>query len=237
MRNKSGRIAVALLLAITMIGSGCSTNWAQQAQEILVVLMPATTNLVILVATAQGKEMPAEDLAVIQNAGTEVGGDLKLIQSLIRAYESADAEARPGILNQIQSGIHAAQENLQGLMLGLHIKDAATQAKVTAIVGILLSEVQSLAVLVPLVQGQGAGAREQGAGAREQKAAAREQGAAAARVAMRGKNPLSASEFVKSYNATMTAKTGRAELDRVTGKLQIQLHSKVERAVSGGVLR
>src|SRR5579864_166346 len=97
MRNKWGRIALALLLAVTIIGSGCSTNWVQQAQEIVAVLMPATTNLVILVATLQGKEISAEDVAVVQKAGSEVGGDLRLILSLIAAYESADQKAKPGI--------------------------------------------------------------------------------------------------------------------------------------------
>jgi len=202
MRNRLGRIPVALLLVATMMGSGCSTSWTQKAQEIMAVLMPATTNLVLLVATLEGKEISAEDVAVVQKAGTEVGGDLRLIQRLIGAYESADQKAKYGIVNQIQSAIQAAQENLQGLMLGLHIKDGATQAKVTAIVGILLAEVQSLAAILPVVQGQGTGHRAQG-------------------VAVRVKKPLSASEFVKSYNASMTEKTGRAELDRVSGGLQL----------------
>jgi len=202
MRNRWGRIALALLLGVTMIGSGCSTSWVQQGQEIITVLMPAAANLVILVATLQGKEISAEDLALVQKAGSEVGADLTLVQGLIGAYESADENAKQRILNQIQSAIQAAQENLQGLTLGLHIKDGATQAKVTAIVGILLAEVQSLAAILPVVQGQGTGARAEG-------------------VAVRVKKPLSASEFVKSYNASMTEKTGRAELDRVSGGLQL----------------
>ena len=154
MRNKRGRSALALLLAATMMGSGCSTNWTQQAQEIMAVLIPATTNLVILVATAQGKEISAEDLDLVQKAGTEVGGDLKVIQGLIGAYDSADEKAKQGILNRIQSAIQAAQENLRGLTQGLHIKDAATQAKITAIVGILLAEVQLLAAILPVIQGR-----------------------------------------------------------------------------------
>ena len=39
---------------------------------------------------------------------------------------------------------------------------------------------------------------------------------------MRVKKPLSASAFVKSYNATMTAKTGSTEVDRVSDGLQLQ---------------
>jgi len=203
MRNEWARIVLALLLGVTMIGSGCSTNWVQQGQEIIAVLMPAAANLVILVATLQGKEISAEDLALVQKAGSEVGADLTLVQGLIGAYESADEKAKQRILNQIQSGIQAAQENLQGLMLSLHIKDESTQVKVRAIVGILLAEVQSLAAILPVIQGQGAGARDQGAAAGRKK-------------------PMSAGEFTKSYNAIITAKTGRAELDDVSDGLKLQ---------------
>jgi hypothetical protein len=200
-----------------MIGSGCSTNWVQQGQEIIAVLMPAAANLVILVATVQGKEISAEDFAIVQRVGSEVGADLTLVQDLIGAYESADQKAKQRILNQIQSALQAAQENLQGLMLGLHIKDESTRVKVTAIVGILLAEVQALAAIFPVVQGQGAGTRGQGAEVNAQGARARGQG-----TALRGKKPMSAGEFSNSYNAIITAKTGRAELDRVSGELQLQ---------------
>lgn len=40
-----------------------------------------------------------------------------------------------------------------------------------------------------------------------------------------------------SYNATMTAKTGNAELDRVTVGLEIHGHGKVARVVTAGVLK
>jgi hypothetical protein len=49
--------------------------------------------------------------------------------------------------------------------------------------------------------------------------------------------PLTASEFVTSYNATLTAKTGNVELDRATSGLQIHAHSKVERWGTVGVLK
>jgi len=37
---------------------------------------------------------------------------------------------------------------LDGLLPALHIKDPATQAKITAVIGILLSEVESVAAIV-----------------------------------------------------------------------------------------
>ena len=208
---KVWRIGLALLLAVTVIGTGCSTNWSVQAREIVAVLIPAATNLVKLVAALQGNTVSAEDLAAVQHAGTEVRGDLLLIQELIAGYESADQAAKPGILNQIQSAMGVTRANLQELLSGLHIKDAATQEKITAIVGILSSEVEALAAIVPIVQGQGSGARAQRP--------------AVARVAGRVKSPLSAGEFVKSYNSILTAGSGNVELDGLTAGLRIRVHS------------
>lgn len=214
------RAALAVVMCLTVVLAGCSTSWINEAEEIVAALTPAASNLVALVAAMQGKSVSASDLATIQNAGTQAGADLQLIESLITAYQQADASAQPGILNQIESAIQATQGLLQGLLPALHIKDAATQAKVTAVVGILLSEVQSLAALVPIVKSQGAQANAQ-----------------AMANAASGKAPLTADQFVSSYNATMAAKTGNAELDRATAGLKIHSHGKLERWATAGVLK
>jgi hypothetical protein len=218
--SKLGKVGLALVLSVTMIWSGCSTNWVTEAEEIVSALIPAAANIVALVAALQGKSVSAADLQTIQNAGTQAGADLQLIQSLITAYQQADATAQPGILNQIQSAINAVQGNLQGLLPALHIKDAATQTKITAVIGLLLSEVQSLAAVVPIVNPSASPAAIAMAVTQAKKQA-----------------PLSASEFVKSYNKTLTARTGNADLDRATVKLQIHLHGKVERLVTAGALQ
>lgn len=223
MNRNFGQAVLAIVLCGTLIFSGCSTNWITEAEQIVAALIPAAGNLMTLVAMLEGKTVSAGDLAAIQNAGKEAGADLQLIQTLMAAYEKADVAARPGILNQIQSAIGAAQGNLQGLLMGLHIKDAATQGKITAVVGLLLSEVQSLAAVLPIVQG-----RDQKIPTLAEKSATR---------MGHPRVPLSASEFVRSYNATLTAKTGNPDMDRVTGALQIHLHSKVERVASAGVLK
>jgi hypothetical protein len=223
--NRPGRVGLAVLLCVVMIWTGCSTAWIGEAESIVAVLIPAASNILALVAAARGKGISAGDLQTIQNAGAQAGADLQLIQSLIVAYEKADAAAQPGILNQIESAIAAVQGNLQGVLAGLHISDAATQAKVTAVIGIVLSEVESLAAVVPLVKGSVSPtlAAKSAAGMGHPQAAL--------------KTPLSASEFVRAYNSTLTARTGDAGLDRVTAGLQIHLHSKVERVVSAGMLK
>lgn len=166
--NRLGRAGLGLVLCVTMTLAGCSTNWIAEAEQVVAALIPAAANIIALVAALEGKSVSAADLQTIQNAGTQAGADLQLIQSLIAAYQTADATAKPGILNQIQTAINAVQANLQGLLGGLHIKDAATQTKITAVIGIVLSEVQSLAAIVPLVQTQGPGvSKKQQRGARE----------------------------------------------------------------------
>jgi hypothetical protein len=219
--NRLGRAGLGLVLCVSITLAGCSTSWIAEAEQIVAALIPAAANIIALVAALEGKSVSAADLQTIQNAGTQAGADLQLIQSLITAYQTADATAKPGILNQIQTAINAVEANLQGLLPALHIKDAATQTKITAVIGIVLSEVQSLAAIVPLVSANGAAPT----------LAAKD----AARMG-HPQIPLTASEFVKSYNATLTAKTGNAALDRATAGLKIHLHGKVARWATAGVL-
>ena len=221
------RAVLALVLCSTLIWTGCSTAWVGQAEEIVAALIPAATNIVTLVAALQGKSVTAADLQTIQNAGAQAGADLQLISSLIAAYQKADAATQPGILNQIESAINAVQGNLQGLLPALHIKDAATQAKITAVIGIVLAEVQSLAAILPMVK---AGATSGAIQAEIRNRHPVTQNVGHPQV------PLSASQFVESFNATLTAKTGNADLDKATARLEIHRHGKVARLVSGGML-
>jgi hypothetical protein len=223
-----------------MVLAGCSTSWIGEAEQIVAVLIPAAANLLTLAAALEGKTVSAADMQMIQSAGTQAGADLELIQSLIAAYQKADAAAQPGILNQIEAAINSVQTNLQGLLPALHIKDAATQAKVTAVIGMVLAEVQSLAALVPIVKGQsavGSGQWPENTHPVSAKSAETRVGQPRHPSALVVKAPLTASEFVASYNATMTAKTGNAAVDRVAAGLKIHEHGKTARVVSLGIVK
>jgi hypothetical protein len=219
MKNRMARRAIVLVLLATMMGTACSTTWMGEAEQIVAALIPATANLMTLLATLQGRDISAADLQAVQSAGTQAGADLQLMESLIAQYQKADAAAQPGLIEQIQVAMSAVQTDLSGLLPVLHVKDAATQAKITAVVGILLSEVQSMAAIVPLVNGGASPAMM----------------TMAKRQAMK-QAPMTASEFVSSYDAVMTAKTGNAELDRAASGLRIHSHGKIARWASGGLL-
>jgi len=211
---------VAVMLCGTMVWTSCSTAWISEAEQIVAALIPATANLVTLVATLQGKSISAADLQTIQSAGSQAGADLQLMQSLITQYQKADASAQPGLLSQIQAAMSTVQLTLNGLLPALHIQDAATQAKITAVVGILISEVQSVVAIVPFVN-----------------ASSSPEMVAAASKQVKKQPPLTAGTFVSSYNAIMTAKTGNADLDHVTTGLQIHVHEKFVRWASAGLVK
>jgi hypothetical protein len=216
----AGGGVMALVLGAAIMFTACSTAWIGAAEQIVAALIPAATNIVALLATLEGKAISPGDLQLIENAGTQAGADLQLLQALIAQYDKADASAKPGLLNQIQTAINTVQMNLSALLPALHIKDVATQTKVTAVIGILLSEVQSLAAIVPLANPN---------------APPQMMATAARRAQMQA--PLAASEFVSSYNTTMTAKTGNADLDRAAAGLQIHGHGKLARWATAGLLK
>jgi hypothetical protein len=215
-----GKTLAVVVMCGMLMCTACSTAWIGEAEQIVAALIPATANLVTLVATLQGENVSASDLQAIQSAGTQAGADLQLMQSLIAQYQRANAAAQPGLLNQIQTAMGAVQSTLNGLLPALHVKDAATQAKITAVLGIVLSEVESVAAIVPLVKSEAPLAMM-----------------TMATKTVKKQPPLTASEFVSSYNATMTAKTGNRDLDHATAGLNIHLHQKLARWASVGLLK
>jgi hypothetical protein len=200
------RALSALVLCATMILTACSTAWIAEAEQIVAALIPAAANLITLIVAVQGKGVSTADLQLIQNSSAQAQTDLQLIGTLITQYQQAvDAATQATLLTKIQTAIATVQSNLSGLLAALHISDAATEAKVTAVIGLILSEVQSLAAIIPLVHSSSS---------TEQVSVALETG--------KIKAPLTASQFRRSYNAIMTAKTGNAALDGASAKCRLR---------------
>jgi hypothetical protein len=220
-RSGSGRALASLIVCGALFWTACSTAWIAEAEQIVAVLMPGIANVLTLVSTLDGQSISSEDLQNVKNGGAQAEADLELLQSLISEWQNTSAANRGALLAQIQSEVTGVQANLNGLLGTLHIKDASSQAKVTAVVKVLLAEVQSIAAIMPATRGSRTTQEMTAIGISRPSQRVR----------------LSANEFVKSYNATMTAKTGNAGLDRATKGLQIHLHSKIARWASVGILR
>ena len=199
------RAVLAVVLCGILIWTACSTAWIGQAEEIVAALIPAAANLITLITALQGDGVSAQDLQLIEGASTQAQTDLQLINTLITQYQQATAAAtQASLLAKIQTAIGRVRSNLGGLLAALHISDAATQAKVTAVIGLILAEVQSLEAILPLVHSGGSMAQ-----------------ASAALKTGKMKPPLTAGEFRASYNTIMTAKTGNATLDGAAAKCKL----------------
>jgi hypothetical protein len=199
------RTVLAVILCGTLIWTACSTAWIAQAEEIVAALIPAAANLITLITALQGHGASAHDLQLIESASTQAQTDLQLINTLITQYQQAtDAATQTSLVAKIQTAIASVQSDLSGLLAALHIFDAATQSKVTAVIGLILAEVQSLEAILPLVHSGASVAR-----------------ASAALKAGKVKPPLTAGEFRASYNTIMAAKTGNATLDGAAARFKL----------------
>ncbi len=198
------------LIATLLFMTACSTNWtaAGNRNRLWRCLRSGDCESGNACGYGEsGNNISAADLNTIQNAGAQAGSDLQMIRSLITQYETASvsAQLRRCCCWQMQmAALNAVQSTLNGFLPALRIKDLATEAKITATTGILLSEVQSMVALVPLVT------------ANESPAMMTQ-----ATRQIRKQPPLKADEFVKSYNAAITAKTGDADLDKAAAGLGI----------------
>jgi hypothetical protein len=203
------RALAAVVLCATMILTACSTAWITEAEEIVAALIPAAANLLTLIEALQGNGVSTQDLQTMQSASTQAQTDLQLINTLVTQYQQAtDAATQALLLAQIQTAITTVQSNLSALLPALHITDPATQAKVAAVIGLILSEVQSLEAILPAVQP----VVTSGTSAAKASAALKTKSV---------KPPLSANQFRASYNAIMTAKTGNATLDGAAAKCKL----------------
>lgn len=189
MRNYTFRIcAVVLALGMVFNSVACSTAWVSQALQIVAALTPAITNIVPLVALAD-KNVSASDMTVIENYSNQAGTALQTVGSLISQFNQAQsAQAQQDALSKIESALVVAQNNLTSILPQLHISDAKSQAAVKAAVAAAISEVGSIAALLPALKA----------------------GKAAQAVALA--QPITASKFRARYNAAIKPVPGSSRL-------------------------
>ncbi len=163
--NRKSRISMMVavpVLAAALVTAGCGVaQWIQTVEQIVPVVLPMVSNLIAAVALLEGKTVTAQDLTTITNAATQISSDLSLVGQLIQQYQ---AQPATGTLNQISSAVSDAQSHLSQILPALHITDASTVQKITAIVNLISGELTAIANVIPLVQsGNTAQAKRQAA--------------------------------------------------------------------------
>lgn len=190
------KISVLFLCAAIFITAACSTAWVPKAIAIIDAVVPAVTNILQLVGAFSGKELPAGDYQVVQQFADEAKTDLSTVKALIDEYQAAPDSGKPAVLAKISAALNAASANLNKILPALHIKNAALQSKVTAIVGLVIVQVDVLAAIIPAATSQ-------------------------AKLAKAVVKVKSAKQFKADFNKTMTAPASDPTVDGVASSLTI----------------
>ena len=141
------KVALAALLTISLLATGCSPQWISIALADLPVLLQMALNIGTTVTTLEsGQQLSAAEAAAIQNISNETTKDLNLLQSLYNDYQTT---ANAATVQKIQSVIADINTNLPALLQSVHIRDAALSARITAAVNLIVTTVNSFASLIP----------------------------------------------------------------------------------------
>ena len=194
---KLKRSILAGVLAVTLCATACSTSWVSQAIAITNALLPVAVNVIQLVTAMQGAGASSTDVALAQKWATAVSADLTVVQTALNQYNKAAAADKPGFLSKLNDALQVASGDLATLLPALHITNPQTQAKVTAMVGLVGAEVSAIEALVGAAQGKTSITR------------------GASKV-------MDAASFKAAYKTVVKAPTGYAPLDQATTGLVLQ---------------
>jgi hypothetical protein len=189
---------LALVLVACLTLAACSTSWIAQAQAIVQVMLPAAINILSLVSAFSGAKVDPQVVAEMTQVTSEVNADLNQLSALLADYNNLPPAQKATRIQQINDVLNILQQHTNDLLAAAHIKDAVLQAKVTAVINLVISEVQSIESLIPILQGN-----------KSAKSA-------------RAMNYVSAQQFRQRYNATMTAPTAAPDIDLKAKALAIR---------------
>jgi hypothetical protein len=123
------------------------------ALEDLPVLTQMALNIGSLATTLQsGQQLTPAEAAAIQNISAQASKDLNLVQTLYTEYKQNPNTAT---IQKIQAAITDINQNLPELLQAAHIGNAALSAKISAAVNLILTTVDSFALLIPANASQG----------------------------------------------------------------------------------
>lgn len=141
------KIALVVVLSAALLASGCHADWISVALEDLPTLTQMALNIGTVVNTLQGgQQISAAEAAAIQNISAQASHDLNLLQSLYNEYKQAP---NASTVQKIQDAVADINQNLSALLQAAHISNAVLSAKVAAAVSLILTTVNSFALLIP----------------------------------------------------------------------------------------
>ena len=149
-RFGSTNVPIALILTLSLIGLGCSSQWISVALADLPVLAQIALNIGTMVSTFQSEKPLSPETVAIQSISAEAGRDLNLLQALYNDYK---ASPNADTIQKIDSMVTQISRDLPALLQAAHIGDPMLAARVTAGVNLIVTTVSSFATLIPRPNG------------------------------------------------------------------------------------
>ena len=145
--HSKSKALLALVLAIAIAATGCSSQWINIALQDLPVLTQMALNIAMLASTlSSGKQASTADVAVIQNISAQASRSLNLLQTLYSEYKAGPNATK---LVKIQNVISSLNQNRPALLESAHISNSLLSTRISAAVNLILTTVNSFAALMP----------------------------------------------------------------------------------------
>ncbi|MGB6624712.1 MAG: hypothetical protein WBE43_07985, partial [Candidatus Acidiferrales bacterium] len=159
---------------------------------------PAASTIIQIIALVKGD--PANVTPV-----TKIDADVAALEKLYTDFAAATAANKGSIAAEINGDFGTLNSDLSSVFAIAQVSDKNTQAKITALIGLIQSAVQIAEAAIP-----------------------------SPNPAAVAPAKLNASSLVDSFNKILVAKTGNAVIDRATPCMKLHLHGKFVRAISFG---
>jgi len=150
-RPSISKMALAIVLSVSLLATGCSSQWISVALADLPVLTSMALNIGTLITTLEsGKQISSAEASAIQNISAQASRDLNLLAALYNDYK---ANPSANTIQKIESAINDINQNLPSLLQAAHISDPVLSARVAAGINLILTTVASFATLIPQTPG------------------------------------------------------------------------------------
>jgi hypothetical protein len=202
-------LLITIVLSLAFITTACSTAWVSTLDTILAVAAPALSNILQIVAIADGKPFNSQLAA-------KIATDATAIKTLAGDYASVSSAAGPGVCQQLNAAIATYQTDQSLVLQVAQVSDTNTQTKITLLAGLVAGTVQAITAVIP-------------------QCTPSPTVNANIRMAV-SSPPLSVTNFVSEYNTILKLKTGNTAVDAVTPSLALHQHSKIARILTFGRL-
>ncbi|MGH9727504.1 MAG: hypothetical protein ACRD4V_02795 [Candidatus Acidiferrales bacterium] len=186
-----------LVLLPTVGLTGCN---ASQFETVLNEVGPAIGTILQIIAIVKGG---AANLSLSSKVGADVAG----IEKLYADFEAANSASKGAIKAEINAGFTTLNADLGTVFAIAQVSDKNTQAKITALIGLVQSAIAIAEAAMP---------------------------SSSPSAAVVTPLSLDANSLVSSFNKILVAKTGNPAVDRATPHMKLHIHGGFVRMASMG---